>query len=71
MRLKITWFNCNDKGDSFTQIRELINHCKSGKKSQSFITMQSPIYEAIVNETYYIDLGYGKHHFTIAEIFKQ
>lgn len=67
-RLKITWLNVNDDGDNFIQYRQLINYCKSDKKHQSFITMQSPIYEAIVNETYCIDLGFGKHYFKVEEV---
>ena len=60
--LKITWEN------GMTQVRELVNYCKADKEHQTFITMQSTIYEAIVNETYFIDLGYGKHYFKVEEI---
>jgi len=62
VKLKITWSN------GVTQVRELVNYCKADKKPQTFITMNSPIYEAIVNETYCIDLGYGKHYFKVENL---
>lgn len=54
MKYKITWAN------GFTQVKELTN-CK---KKDSFFTMNSPIYKAIEDGSFCIDLGYGKHHFT-------
>lgn len=61
MKLEITWTE-----RKVTQVRELINHCRSDKKSQTFITMNSPIYEAMENGSFVLDLGdFGKHPFTV------
>lgn len=59
MKYKITWLN-----NGFVQVKELTN-CK---KKDAFFTMNSPIYEAIGNGTFCIDLGYGKHHFKVQEV---
>lgn len=59
MKFKITWLN-----NGFVQVKELTN-CK---KKDKFFTMNSPIYEAIENGSFCIDLGYGKHPFKAEQV---
>lgn len=59
MRIRITWLN-----NGFVQIKELVR-CK-GK--DNFFMMNSAIYDAIEDGSFYIDLGYGKHPFKIEEL---
>lgn len=63
MKIKITWLN-----NGFVQERYLINYCRADKKNQTFITMNSPIYQAIMDNTFTLDIGFGKHSFTIEQI---
>ena len=58
-KFRITWLH-----NGCVQIKELTN-CK---KKDRFFTMNSPIYEAIANETFYIDLGYGRFHFKVEDV---
>lgn len=66
LTLKITWLN-----NGFIQYRKLINYCTSDHKKQTYITMNSPIYEAIENGTFVLDMGsFGKHPFKIEESWR-
>lgn len=47
------------------QSKELI---KCGKGKKEWFTMNSPIYQAIADNTFCLDLGYGVHHFTVREL---
>jgi hypothetical protein len=60
MKLKITWLN-----NGFVQIKYLV-HCRENR--QGYITMNSPIYEAIADGSFVLDLGFGRHPFLIDEI---
>lgn len=62
--IRLHWTSSN-----VTQTKQLINYCKSTLKSEMYFTMNSPIYKAIEDGSFYIDLGYGKHPFTIEEIY--
>lgn len=55
--VKIKWLN-----NGFVQTKNLV-HCRENR--QGFITMNSPIYEAIENGTFTIDTGFGKQPFEI------
>ncbi len=59
---EITWLQTNT-----VQERRMINHCRVDVHD-IFFTMNSPIYKAIEDNSFCIDLGYGKHHFTIKEL---
>lgn len=56
---KITWLH-----NGFEQIKELTN-CK---QKDGFFTMNSPIYKAIADESFFIDLGYGKYYFKVEDV---
>lgn len=60
--LKITWVN-----NGFVQIKYLV-HCRENR--QGYINMNSPIYQAIEDGSFCLDLGFGKHPFVIEEIFE-
>lgn len=62
MLVEITWTKTNA-----VQTLQLINHCRVNVKDQ-FFTMNSPIYKAIEDGSFCIDLGFGKHHFTINQL---
>ena len=62
MLLEITWTKTQA-----VQTKQLINHCRSEIKGE-FFTMNSPIYKAIEDGTFCINLGYGDHHFTIKQL---
>lgn len=63
MKIKITWTNQN-----MVQVRTLVNYCTRGQKQGEFITMNSPIYKAIEDRSFVLDLGeFGKHPFKIQE----
>jgi hypothetical protein len=59
MKCRITWLK-----NGFVQYKTLVR-CKLKDK---FFTLNSPIYKAIEDGTYYLDLGYGKQEFKIEEI---
>jgi hypothetical protein len=59
MKFRITWLN-----SGIVQTKELTN-CKN---KDGFFTFNSPIYQAIADETFFIDLGYGKHPFKVEMI---
>jgi hypothetical protein len=59
MKFKITWLR-----NGFTQVKELTT-CK---KKDKFFIMNSPIYDAIADASFCIDLGYGKHYFTAEQL---
>jgi hypothetical protein len=62
--VKITYLN-----NGFVQIKKMINYCRAEvDRKEEFFTMNSPIYEAIADGTYCIDLGYGKHPFTVEDV---
>lgn len=59
-QLIITWQN-----NGFVQVKNLV-HCREGR--QGLITMNSPIYEAIANGSFCLNLGFGEHKFSVKQI---
>jgi hypothetical protein len=63
MKIRITWLNNNAQ-----QIRTLVNYCTSGHKHGEYITMNSPIYKAIADGSFVLDLAeFGRHPFTLSD----
>lgn len=63
MKFKITWLS-----NGFVQIHQLVSHKCQFKSNYGYFTIYSPIYRAIENESYCLDLGYGKHYFQVEQI---
>ena len=63
MKVRISWAN------GVVQEMTLVTHnCLMKNKRINYFNMNSPIYNAIANGTYFIDLGYGQHHFKMEEV---
>jgi len=61
MKVKIIWDN------GVVQEKELIVHdCMRKNNKVQYFLVGSPLYEAIANNTFFIDLGFGKHSFRLA-----
>lgn len=59
MKVRITWIDRN-----IVQIKELVK-CRT---KQGQFTINSPIYEAIEDGSFCLNLLHSKHHFKIEEI---
>ena len=64
MKLRIHWTTHN-----MTQVRTLVNYCTADQKPGQFITMNSPIYKAIFDGSFVLNLGeFGRHPFTVETV---